>query len=109
LAFGLFSISLCTCYELAQKHMSTPRKRILTATIAVLLLLQTAAPVLACPVCFSSNKKSRTAFLLTTGLLSAMPWVIIGGGVFWYKRRLRGLDEESGDVESLPDQDSHSE
>ena len=85
--------------------MTRPRKRILSATITLLLMLQTAAPTLACPVCFSANKKSRTAFLVTTGLLSAMPWMIIGGGVFWYKRRLRELDEESGDKGSLPDQD----
>ena len=75
--------------------MIRPGKRTLTATIALLLLLLTAAPALACPVCFSANKKSRTAFLVTTGLLSTMPWMIIGGGVFWYKRRLRELDEES--------------
>ena len=89
--------------------MTRPRKRILTATIALLLMPQTAAPALACPVCFSANKKSRTAFLVTTGLLSTMPWMIIGGGVFWYKRRMRELDKESGDEESLPDQDSPSE
>ena len=89
--------------------MTRPSKRILTAAIALLLLLQTAAPALACPVCFSANKKSRTAFLVTTGLLSTMPWMIIGGGVFWYKRRMRELDKESGDEESLPDQDSPSE
>ena len=88
--------------------MIRPGKRTLTATIALLLLLQTAAPALACPVCFSANKKSRTAFLVTTGLLSTMPWMIIGGGVFWYKRRMRELDEESGDEGSLPDQDSPS-
>ena len=75
----------------------------------MLLLLQTATPALACPVCFSANKKRRAAFLLTTGLLSAMPWVMIGGGVFWYKRRLRKLDEESEDGESALDQDSPSE
>ena len=71
--------------------MIRPGKRTLTATIALLLLLQTAAPA------------------LTTGLLSAMPWVIIGGGVFWYKRRIRELDEESAAEDSLPDQDSLSE
>ena len=89
--------------------MTRPRKRILTATITLLLMLQTVAPALACPVCFSANKKSRTAFLVTTGLLSTMPWMIIGGGVFWYKRRMRELAKESGDEESLPDQDSPSE
>ncbi len=89
--------------------MIRPGKKPLTATIALLLMLQTTAPALACPVCFSANKKSRTAFLVTTGLLSTMPWMIIGGGVFWYKRRLRELDEESGDEESLSDQDSPPE
>jgi hypothetical protein len=89
--------------------MIRSKKNHLTAIIALLLLLQTAAPVLACPVCFSANKKSRTAFLVTTGLLSAMPWMIIGGGVFWYKRRLREMNEESGDEASLPDQDSSPE
>ena len=89
--------------------MIHPGKRTLTVSVALLLLLQTAAPALACPVCFSANKKSRAAFLVTTGLLSTMPWMIIGGGVFWYKRRMRELDKESGDEESLPDQDSPSE
>ena len=81
--------------------MIRPKKNHLTAIIALLLLLQTAAPVFACPVCFSANKKSRTAFLVTTGLLSAMPWMIIGGGVFWYKRRLREINEEAGDKDSI--------
>jgi len=89
--------------------MIRSKKKHLTAIIALLLLLQTAAPVLACPVCFSANKKSRTAFLVTTGLLSAMPWMIIGGGVFWYKRRLRKIDEKSVDKDSIPAQDSPPE
>jgi len=86
--------------------MIRPGKRTLTATIALLLLLQTAAPALACPVCFSANKKSRSAFIFTTGLLSAMPWVAIGSGVLWYKRRLRRLDEmETEEEKSDSDQD----
>ena len=83
-----------------------PGKTKLHTLIVVLILMQTAAPALACPVCFSANKKSRSAFIFTTGLLSAMPWVAIGSGVLWYKRRLRRLDEmETEEEKSDSDQD----
>lgn len=89
--------------------MITLRKRTLTILMAALVLLMTTAPAWACPVCFSANKKSRAAFIFTTGLLSVMPWAMIGGGVFWYQRRLREHDADTAaDEEGNPDPDSDS-
>ncbi len=89
--------------------MVAHRNRTLTILMAALVLMLTAAPALACPVCFSANKKSREAFIFTTGLLSVMPWAMIGGGVFWYRRRLREHDAETAlDDEVNSDQNSDS-
>ncbi len=49
----------------------------------------------ACAVCFTGREdEARIAFLATTGLLSALPIVLIGSLVWWLRRRARQIREE---------------
>ena len=48
----------------------------------------------ACAVCTSGTEDSnRLAFILTTALLSFLPLLMVGGIVWWLRRRVRGIDE----------------
>jgi len=54
---------------------------------AVLLAPRLAA---ACAVCFTGRAdETRIAFLATTGLLTALPILLIGSLVWWLRRRSR--------------------
>ncbi len=58
---------------------------VLAAALGVVLL---PAAAQACPVCFSGNgEENRAAFLITTAFLTALPLVMIGGVVWWFRRR----------------------
>jgi len=49
----------------------------------------------ACAVCFAGqNDETRGAFLATTGLLSALPLVMIGSLIWWLHRRSRQIRDE---------------
>lgn len=44
----------------------------------------------ACAVCFAGKADgARIAFIATTGLLTAMPFVLLGAGLWWIRKRLR--------------------
>jgi cbb3-type cytochrome oxidase subunit 3 len=59
---------------------------------AVLLVPHLAA---ACSVCFTGRAdETRIAFLATTGLLSALPILLIGSLVWWLRRRARQIRDE---------------
>ncbi len=47
---------------------------------------------LACAVCFDATEANRWAFIFTTVFLSLLPLTMIGGGV-WYLRR-KALQQE---------------
>ena len=68
-----------------------------SVALAALLVL---APrvVHACAVCFGGQEgDTRMAFILTTAFLTFLPLLIIGGAVWWLRRRFRQLAlEESG-------------
>jgi hypothetical protein len=66
-------------------------KYALVLSAAVLLLSQQAV---ACPVCFSpKNEENRTAFVLMTGFLTALPLGLVGSGVWWYRRRMKQFEK----------------
>ena len=46
----------------------------------------------ACAVCTDPNDEARTAFIFTTALMTALPLLFVGGGVWWLRRRLAELD-----------------
>ena len=47
----------------------------------------------ACAVCFGGQEgDTRTAFIVTTAFLTFLPLLIIGGVVWWLRRRFRQLE-----------------
>ena len=66
---------------------------IIGATLALLVWL-TPGVSEACAVCFSGTDENRVAFLVTTGLLTFLPLVIVGATVTWLWRRARRLELE---------------
>jgi hypothetical protein len=70
--------------------MKYAAKIIASATI----LLAPASSALACPACFaSSSPKTLTAFYISTLLLTAMPFALIGGFVMFLRRRSLGAPQ----------------
>ena len=50
----------------------------------------------ACAVCFTGREdETRIAFIATTGILSALPILLIGSLVWWLRRRARQIQDES--------------
>ena len=63
--------------------------------VAVALFLASQG-ALACPVCFApKNEENQNAFILMTGFLTVLPLGLIGGAVFWYKRRVQALEQRT--------------
>ncbi len=60
------------------------------------LLLVAAWPssALACSVCFTGAEETRLAFMLTAGLLTLLPFALIGGSLVWLARRAKQLEAE---------------
>ena len=64
----------------------------LVVSTAVLLVPQLAT---ACAVCFTGRAdETRVAFLVTTGLLTALPILLIGSLVWWLCRRAGQIRDE---------------
>jgi hypothetical protein len=65
-------------------------ERLVALAIAALVLAPRAA--LACSVCTAGREdEAQAAFLGTTALLSVLPLALIGGFVWWIRRRSREL------------------
>lgn len=61
---------------------------------ALTFLLPSAAQ--ACYVCMSGREDDvQLAFILTTVLLSLLPLGLIGGAVWWLRRRLREMERDA--------------
>jgi len=57
----------------------------------------------ACAVCFvGNNDESRIAFLVTTGLLTLLPLLLLGGAFWWLRRRFAVLDRETEQLRAAP-------
>ncbi len=48
-----------------------------------------ALPALGCPVCFSATEENRYAFMWTTVFMTFLPLGLIGGVIYWFRRKLR--------------------
>jgi len=59
----------------------------------VVLLLAHVA--LACPVCFSSTEENRMMFIATTGLLTFLPLALVGGFLFWLRKKVKAREAAS--------------
>jgi hypothetical protein len=64
---------------------------VMTST-AILLVPQLAT---ACSVCFTGRAdETRVAFIATTGLLTALPILLVGSLVWWLRRRAHQIRDE---------------
>ncbi len=69
--------------------------RVARATVAATVLALTWAADLAyaCPSCASPLEENRQAFVDTTIFLTLVPLMMMGGFVWWLRRKLRARDE----------------
>lgn len=58
------------------------------------LFLVTMSQLDACAVCFSAKEGARGAFYLTTAVLTFLPLGMIGGIIFWIRKKLRSQEDE---------------
>jgi hypothetical protein len=69
-------------------------ERGVVAGVAAALALAPGA-ALACSVCMAGRtEEQRNAFLATTGVLSALPLLMVGGLMWWLRRRARALEAQ---------------
>ena len=59
--------------------------------LAVLLVLTGGAN--ACPVCFNADEDTRSAYVVTTVVMSALPLGMIGGLAFFFRWQLKDTDD----------------
>ena len=65
------------------------------AALAVALVLAAPRAGLACAVCLGSQSDlARKAFFSTTMLLTLLPFVLIGGLIWWVRRRAREIEDQ---------------
>ena len=65
-----------------------------TAILAAAALLCPGAAE-ACAVCGPGTEESRVAFILTTAFMTALPLALIGGVVYWLRRRLAEMERRA--------------
>lgn len=58
--------------------------------LAVLAALGAPSPALACAACVAAADRNRTLFMISTIVLSLLPLVMVGGGLWWIARQARG-------------------
>lgn len=68
------------------------------ALASAMVLLSWSTAAWACPVCFSAkNEENQIAYIATTGFLTFLPLLMIGGLVLWVRHKVRELHELSGE------------
>jgi hypothetical protein len=74
--------------------LRTTRRAVYRATLASAIVI---SPRLAqaCSVCADPEAANRTAFIITTVLLSVLPLLLVGGMVAWLWRRAAQLEAEA--------------
>jgi hypothetical protein len=60
---------------------------------AFVVLAWTAELAHACPSCASPLEENRQAFVDTTIFLTVVPLMMIGGFIWWLRRKLRAMDD----------------
>jgi len=71
-------------------------------SVALAFLVLAPRAALACSVCSAGrDDETRTAFLLTTVVLSVLPLLLVGSFAWWVRRQLRA-PSDSDDVASSP-------
>ena len=69
--------------------------RLARATLAAAVLAVTWAADLAyaCPSCASPLEENRQAFVDTTVFMTVVPLMMIGGFIWWLRRKIRAMDD----------------
>lgn len=62
--------------------------------LGLLFLLVSQSAAWACPVCVFGSDQTRTAFIVTTAIMSAVPLALIGGIVLWLRQQSRQNDTD---------------
>ena len=62
------------------------------ASLIVLFAASAAEVAHACPTCASPLEENRQAFVDTTILLTVLPLAMIGGFVWWLRRKARSVE-----------------
>ena len=78
--------------------MSASRLPVNLLGLSVILASALPSGVLACSVCYNPKEEARTAYLVTTGLLSLVPLFFMGGLILWIRARLLARDAEDAAV-----------
>ncbi len=66
--------------------------------IAFLLVLAAPSVGQACAVCAGgAEEEVRAAFIATTGFLTFCPLLMIGGVIFWFRRRFKEMEAAAQD------------
>ena len=63
------------------------------AAFAVAVVAGIANSALACPSCASPLEENRQAFVDTTIFLTVVPLTLIGGMIWWIRRRIRAMED----------------
>lgn len=64
--------------------------------LGVAVLLPGAAQ--ACAVCGPGTEETRVAFIVTTGLMTAVPLLAIGGVLWWLRDRFAQMEQRTKDA-----------
>ena len=72
--------------------MTLSHKALPTSLLTAMVVMAHAVPARACAVCFQAKEGSRMAYYGTTAALLLLPLLLIGGFVFWIRRRLMAID-----------------
>ena len=73
-------------------------RRTLLGLLVVLVGVFLPSLVLACPTCINAVEESRMAFLITTGLLSFLPLIMMGSFFLWLRARAREIAREEAEA-----------
>jgi hypothetical protein len=69
--------------------------RLLASTLVGLAVLAAPSVVLACAVCMSGrDDETELAFRVSTGLMTLLPFVLVGSLGLWLRKRFREVAEE---------------
>jgi hypothetical protein len=72
-------------------------KRALSIVTALgLVMLPTLAA--ACPVCGTTTEGQRVAFIVTTGILTFLPLMLMGAGIWWIRKRVLEAEEDQPEL-----------
>jgi hypothetical protein len=72
--------------------MRGARASVATAAVAVAWAADLAY---ACPSCASPLEENRQAFVDTTVFLTVVPLMMMGGFIWWLRRRIRAMDDRA--------------